>query len=76
MFSWIECATRREEDLQYEIREHHAIDLSINEPRNKAPVPTRRAESTTFLTCADRLCLDEHSVLLELIESEEVYGSF
>ena len=29
-------------------------------------------ESTTFLTCADRLSLGEHDLIQELIESEEV----
>ena len=71
ILSWIECATRREEDLQYDIREYPTIDLSIYEPRNRAPVPTRRAEPITFLTCADRLCLGEHDVLQELINQRK-----
>ena len=31
-YSWIEFATRREEDVQYDIREYSTIDLSIYEP--------------------------------------------
>ena len=76
MFSWIESATRREEYFQYGIREYRTIDLSRNEPRNRAPLPTRRAESISFLTCADRLYLGEHNLMQELVESQEAYGSF
>ena len=76
MFSWTQCAPRHEGDLRYDRRKYPNIDLSMNEPRNRAPVPTRGAESITFLTCADRLYLGEYNVIQGLIKSEGEYDAF